>query len=671
MRLARLNWFEGVRGFARLRWFAIPALILVLVVLGAVLPTYWVYLLSAVAVGSLIARSIGLITNQAGLITLCQLSFAAIGGWAVSWLALRWPDAPFPLLVLIGGVAVAPVGLLIGIATARIRGVELAVVTLGFAAALDLVLRQGSFPGVGEGTPVIPAAPFDDPLWFFALAWALLILLQLRSSERAAAALGVRVGLAKASAFGLGALLAGVAGGLLAGQYGLLTTAAFSPLNSLVQLATAVLCGAGLFSGAVLAGAFGVFVPEVLRRVGLPLDVANALLAVGAFDVLRRGNGGIMEQLNEKVQDRSFRNTRVTCELEPATEKRDRPAGEVAPQLPQGPPEAVARVSNSAVRPAMPPAVSPAWSMPTGPLESITPTARTAPVTGLRDSAQPAPRLEVSNLTVTFGADRALDAVDLRVCSGEVHALIGPNGAGKSTLIDAVSGFLAGQAGRAEQTGGAEPTGGTGLSGDPPQHASSAGLDDAAQRSSTVMLDGVPVDGHPARARAKLGIRRTFQRLRVMEALTVDEYLRLAGGHAAAAAAATTTIETVATVATVRKFFGLPGGDVPIRLMDVGSRRILEIAGALAAQPRVLMLDEPAAGLAEAESIAVAERLRRIPVEFGVAVLLVEHDMSVVRAAASRVTVLDEGRVIASGPTAQVLSDERVVAAYLGQEAAR
>lgn len=568
--------------------------LVVLVTIGIVLPVYWVYLLSTVAISAVVARSVGLVTNQAGIITLCQMSFAAIGGWVVSWLALAWPAAPFPLLVLIGGVATAPVGLLLGIITVRIRGVELAVVTLGFAAALDLVLRQGSFPGVGKGIPVLPSAPFDDPRWFFALAWALLILLQLgiaalgrtslglgwtavRTSERAAAALGVRVGAAKSSAFAIGALFSGIAGGMLAGQYGLLTTSVFTPLTSMVHLATAVLCGASVFSGAVLAGVFAVFIPELLRRVGLPLDLGNALLALGAFDTLRRGNGGLMEQLGARIQDRSFRNARVTCD--------PRPPESAAVRDPD--PEAATKTVSSAT-----------------------------PVSS-------APRLVVRGVTVVFDRERVLDAVDLAVAPGEVHALIGPNGAGKSTLVDAVTGFLPGYEG-------------------------------------TVRLDGAPVDGLAARERARRGIRRTFQQSRVIDAVTVDEYLRLAAGPAGAG-----------SIPAVSDFLGVPAGDVPVRLMDVGSRRILEVGGALASRPRILLLDEPAAGLGETESRALAERVRRMPAEFGCSVLLIEHDMGFVRAASTSATVLDDGGVIGSGPVAAVLEDPRVVAAYLGEEAAR
>jgi branched-chain amino acid transport system permease protein len=323
----------------------------------------------------------------------------------------------------------------------------------------------------------------------------------------------------------------------------------------MVVLATAVLCGASLFSGALLAGIFAVFVPEALRRLGLPLDVGNALLALGAFDVLRRGTGGIAQQIAAKRQERLFRGTRVTCALAP---------------------------------------------LPTGP----------APSAGERPSE---PCLEIRGLTVAYGRQRVLHAVDLTVGRGEVHALIGPNGAGKTTLIDAASGFL-------------------------------------RTATGAVRLDGEQIDRCTARERARSGLRRTFQQLRSVEAMTVAQYLRLASADGDAAA-----------IARAHEFWGLPDGRVPIRLLDSGSRRVLEIAGALAARPKALLIDEPAAGLGEAERQGLAERVRRIPAEFGCAVLLIEHDMEFVRAASGRATVLDEGRVLASGAVDAVLADPRVI----------
>jgi branched-chain amino acid transport system permease protein len=541
---------------------------------------YWVYVMTAVIIGTLIARSVGFVTIQAGLISLCQMSFAAISGWIVSWLALAIPGVAFPVLVVIGGLVALPFGWLLGFLTARIRGVELAVVTLGCAAGLDLVLRQGSFPGVSTGTPVIPAAPLDDPRWFFLFALILILVLQtgvlllnrttlavgwatLRASEKSAAAMGLRVPTMKANAFAIGALFAGLAGGLLAAQYGLLTTAAFSPVTSMAYLATAVLCGASFLGGALLAGVVSVLVPEILGRLGLPLDLGPALLALGAFDVLRRGNGGLAEQLTQQLQDCRFRAAVRTCE----------PSADIRGSVTQ-------------------------------------PTSDVA-------------ALDVRNLTVTFGQHRALDSVDLTVRNGEVQALLGPNGAGKSVLIDAVSGFLPSYEG-------------------------------------TVALEGASFDGLRAFARSRRGMRRTFQQSPSLEALTVDDFLRVSAGSGSGSGRRE-------HINRVRDFFGLPDGGIPLRLLDYGSRRVLEIAGALASQPRVVLLDEPASGLPEQESRTLAACISRIPAAFGCSVLLVEHDIGFVRQAASRATALKEGRVISSGAVSEVLADPEVISSFTGR----
>lgn len=248
--------------------------------------------------------------------------------------------------------------------------------------------------------------------------------------------------------------------------------------------------------------------------------------------------------------------------------------------------------------------------------------------------------LETRHLSKSFRGFVAVDDVNLKVQRGHIHALIGPNGAGKSTLIDAITGFVPCDAGQIE-------------------------------------LQGKAIHRYSAVRRAHGGIRRTFQQSQAVESLTVDEYLRLAGGGSFAGAedhpetrpnVRVRDADATSRLRAVREWFGLPPGAVPIRLMDVGSRRLLEIAAALVTRPRVLLLDEPASGLDEAESRGLAVRLRAIPELFGAAVLVIEHDMDVVRAVASHTTVLEDGRVIAQGPTAEVLSDERVIAAYLGRE---
>jgi branched-chain amino acid transport system permease protein len=117
----------------------------------------------------------------------------------------------------------------------------------------------------------------------------------------------------------------------------------------------------------------------------------------------------------------------------------------------------------------------------------------------------------------------------------------------------------------------------------------------------------------------------------------------------------------------VRDFFGLPDGRIPLRLLDYGSRRVLEIAGALASQPRVVLLDEPASGLPERESRSLAACISRIPEAFDCSVLLVEHDIGFVTRAASRATALREGRVIGTGTVSEVLANPEVISSFTGR----
>jgi branched-chain amino acid transport system permease protein len=228
--------------------------------------------------------------------------------------------------------------------------------------------------------------------------------------------------------------------------------------------------------------------------------------------------------------------------------------------------------------------------------------------------------LAIENLTVRYGSVVALDGVNLTVKAGTVAGLIGPNGAGKSTFIDAVTGFL-------PSYGGA------------------------------VRLDGAPLEGKPAHLRARMGVRRTWQTNRIAPELTV-------GGYLALAAKGLSEDEVKAVLA----WLDCPDPETPVATVDAGTRRLLDVAGVVAARPAVVLLDEPAAGQSHEESDRLGRRIAEIPKLFGSAVLLVEHDMDLVRSACSEVTVLDFGRVIASGPPHKVLVEKAVKKAYLGIE---
>ena len=248
-----------------------------------------------------------------------------------------------------------------------------------------------------------------------------------------------------------------------------------------------------------------------------------------------------------------------------------------------------------------------------------------------------APLLDVRGLSKRFAGLVANNAVNLDVKAGEVHALIGPNGAGKSTFFNMIS-----------------------------------GVDDPT--TGTVSLMGQPMAGKPSRAFARLGLGRTFQHVRLLGQRSVLENVAL-GAHLrgqrgwVAAMLRTDRAEEAALLAEARRQIERCGLldyiDTPAASLPLGQQRIVEIARALAGQPSLLLLDEPAAGLRHLEKQSLAKLLSQLRAE-GLAILVVEHDMEFVMNLADRVTVLEFGTVIASGTPAAVQADPRVLAAYLG-----
>jgi len=250
------------------------------------------------------------------------------------------------------------------------------------------------------------------------------------------------------------------------------------------------------------------------------------------------------------------------------------------------------------------------------------------------------PLLAVDGLTKTFGALVASDAVSLDVGTGEVHAVIGPNGAGKTTLLAQIAGTLRPDRGR-------------------------------------VRLDGADITGLAPARRARLGLARCFQVSAVLPELTARENVSLALlGRIAnpfrtwrrVAGDPALTAPAEAALAEV----GLDGlGGQATAALAHGQRRQLELAMALAGRPRLVLLDEPTAGMGGEDTGAMIRLLAAIKGRAGgrgPAMLLVEHDMDVVFSLADRITVLVRGRVLASGPPAEIAGDADVRAAYLGED---
>ncbi len=234
--------------------------------------------------------------------------------------------------------------------------------------------------------------------------------------------------------------------------------------------------------------------------------------------------------------------------------------------------------------------------------------------------------LEVADVEKRFGGLQALAGVSLTVEAGEIVGLIGPNGAGKTTLFHLVSGFLAPDRG-------------------------------------TVRLAGEPTAGLRPHALCQRGLARTFQIVKPFQALTVLENVRVG-----ALVRAPRYAEATARAREVAAFVGLGAkADQPARTLTLAERKRLELARALATEPRLLLLDEVMAGLNATETGQVLELCRRINAR-GVAILLIEHVMRAVMTLSHRVVVLSEGRLIAEGAPAAVAGDRRVIEAYLGEE---
>lgn len=244
-------------------------------------------------------------------------------------------------------------------------------------------------------------------------------------------------------------------------------------------------------------------------------------------------------------------------------------------------------------------------------------------------------------ITLRFGGITALNNVDFTVRRGTIHAIIGPNGAGKTSLFNVVTGFYRMDAGE-------------------------------------VRFEDRDISGHPPHRVSRAGIVRTFQNLEIFSNMSVLENV-LTGGHLLGnygpADFFLRTPRFFREERAMREraeaalgFVGLDAvGDLAAGHLPFGSQRLLEIARALCAEPKVLLLDEPAAGLNIKETSALGALIRKI-VDRGVTVVMVEHDMDLVMEISDRVLVLNYGEVIAGGTPAEVQKDAAVVAAYLGED---
>jgi ABC-type branched-subunit amino acid transport system ATPase component len=517
----------------------------------------------------------------------------------------------------------------------RIPGLTLAVTTLGFAVIapdwLYLQHRIGGdtpfttfveFPSVARG---LGDASSKQYLYYVALVVLALAvaaaaalrrsaigrtIIAVRDNERACAALGIQPAIVKLRILGVSGFIAAAAGVLYATAWQRVTPLQFGADISIAILAIPVIGGLGSIGGAVAAAvllyASTFFIgPHVSGLFGDLGQNVGFLLFIGGIGVV----GGMLNFPNGiagKVQESwQARLDRKAKALE----------GETPPSV------------DASDEPDIVDAVVPAFAFRADRVAADDP--------GI-------PPLAVSGVAIRFGGVAALDGVDINVGPGEIVGLIGPNGAGKTTLMNIVSGAL-------------------------------------RPNRGSVRVFGHEVSGRSAQVRARLGVARSFQDASSFAGLTVTEAVQLALARQGKTGLLPALIgapwvraaerDSRQRAAEIVEAFGLqPWADALTAELSTGTRRVCELAVQVATEPRLLLLDEPTAGVAQRDAEAFGPLMRRIRDELDCSILVIEHDMPLLMGLCDRAYAMEAGRVIAEGTPTELRNNPIVIASYLGTD---
>ncbi|MGW7042993.1 ABC transporter permease subunit [Streptomyces avermitilis] len=586
--------------------------------------------------------SLVVVTGRGGQISLGQAAYAGLGALFTALLAAgRFPGLPrLPELaaLALAVLLVAPLGLLTGRPAIGRHGLALALAT--FAVGVGVSRFVFAQPYATSGLSLDRPAGFAGDRAYYVLELALLAgallaasalrrgrtgraLAAMRDHEPGAAAAGVRVAALKLTAFVAGAALAALGGGMLGMGLRAFDATAYDPVRGLLWFAAVVVLGADSVLGALAAAALLVGLDAGARG-----GVAAALIGVlavlvgrfpgGPYEALRTTAARLLPHLRPSLtplgarirrrvrQDEGLVLPEATAAV--GTRTAERPAGGGAVERP-GPASRPDADGAADVPRAVP---RPAAGQGAGASRSPRPRSRNAPRAAAPRPSPVAPHtLRARHLHAAYGDCTALDGVDLELPPGRVTAVVGPNGAGKSTLFHCLAGTLRPARGQ-------------------------------------VLFGGRDITRLAAHTRTRLGIARTFQQLAVFPSLTVAENVRVGAEQG--------RLPDPAAVARSLRLLGLDGPvrTLPAAGLPTGTLRRVELARALAGSPRVLLLDEPAAGLDTAEVTALARVLRALAAD-GTALLVVEHDLDLVADLADIVHVMTAGRIVASGPADRVL----------------
>lgn len=614
---------------------------------------YGIVLLNMALVYSVVVLGLNFVYGFGGVFSLAQAAFWGIGAYTS---ALLTTDARMGFLVgFLGAAVVASLfGVLLGLPTLKLRSHYLTMATLAFAEAVRLVLMNADRLTHGaNGIREIPPAAlgplvFETPQQSYYLNLAVVLAATLfmvrfrrsrlgraleatRDDDLAASATGVDVTHCRVLAFVLSAFFAGIGGSLWAHFSAYISPETFDLFSTIRFVAMLLIGGAGTALGPLVGTVLLTYLPEWLRFLEAWYMAIYGLSIVLILVFAPKGVVGLAERLFARMAPRIRGGSGTRGRAHVETQGRRH-----AVRAASGSPLGEAWSGQSADVP---------QGISTGPRGEDPITHHFPLVTRDRGRSTQGALLATRSLTIAFGGLVAVNGVDLSVEKGEIRGIIGPNGSGKTTLLNLISGIY-------------PPTNGQ------------------------ILMNGRSVGGSSPAILVRQGISRTFQNIRLFPRLTVLDNAKVAQYCRTRAGLAGTFLHTRSTVAEERRiekqamdaleFVGLADraddlpGDLPY-----GQQRLVEVARALAAEPLLLLLDEPAAGMSLAEKQRLLRLVRTINREMGITIIVIDHDMRIISGLCHQVTVLNFGQVIAEGTPREVRDNPAVIDAYLGRSRVR